>query len=464
MDESIAQDDQVFAGKSVRGMFEGPILGLLARLAFPVFTGMFFQLLYSLVDTLYISRIDMADPSYVGGTGMVFPLIFIIIALSSGLLIGTSALVARSIGEKNREVLDKTAESGLVVGLALGTLLVVFGYIFDDGIIGLLGARGDYYTHALEYFRYMLPAGFLMIAGNVLNGILQGEGLMKRVMTAMIIGTATNIVLDPVFIFLLGMKVEGAGLATSLSQVVVAAYVLGLFIRKKTLVPIHWKVANVNFEIVKRIVSVGFPQTLGQLTMSVSFLIFNRIIVGIDSLAMTAFTICGRFDQFIIMPILSIGTALVTMIGQNYGRGNLRRVKDIWKTCVIAAVGTAALLAVVLFIFVPVIYPVFTRVDQVLRYAVRQTRIVIFSFTFVAVVIIVRAAFQSMGKPLPGFVIDVMRLLLIGVPMAFFYVNVLDLGVHGVWLGMITGNFVAAAVGILWVRGYFGRVLEGKGR
>jgi Na+-driven multidrug efflux pump len=136
MDESIAQDDQVFAGKSVRGMFEGPIPGLLARLAFPVFTGMFFQLLYSLVDTLYISRIDLADPSYVGGTGMVFPLIFIIIALSSGLLIFVPVIypVFTCVDQVLRYAVRQTR-------------IVIFSFTFVA--VGILWVRG-YFGRVLE--------------------------------------------------------------------------------------------------------------------------------------------------------------------------------------------------------------------------------------------------------------------------------------------------------------------------
>ena len=432
-------------------MFEGPVLGLLVRLSLPIFVGMAFQLLYAVVDTLWVSRIDPSDPSYVGGMGIIFPLVTLVIAVGSGVLVGTSSLVARAIGEKAWAVLDRTAGSGLVVGLGAGTLLLALGYVFDEEIIRILGGRGDYFTHALEYFRSMLPAGFLMLAGNVLIGILQGEGLMKKVMKAVVIGTAANVVLDPVFIFLLGLGVRGAGYATTIAQLAAGTYLVSVFIKKKTAVPIRWKPAAVDAGIIRRIVSVGLPQTAGYMALSASQLMFNRILVGIDSRALAASAICGRFDQMLIMPILSIGSAAITMIGQNYGRGNHGRIRLLWRTSLLCAGATVAAIASLLFILAPRVYQPFTEVDAVLRYSVLQTRIVAFTYLGAAAVAMGRALFQAIGRAFPGFLVDSLRLAAISVPAAYLYVKIAGLGAAGVWLGVATGNVCAAMVTFLLV-------------
>jgi len=451
MGDKTKKVDSIFSKKEINGMFDGPILKVLRKLALPIFLGMIFQVLYSVVDTIWISRIDLTDPSYVGGVGMIFPLIFLVIALGSGLLIGVSSLVARAIGEKNRYVLNRTAESGLIVGSFFAVSLLILGYTFDEGLIKLLGAKGDYYLHALEYFRFMIPAGVLMLLGNVFNGILQGEGLMKKIMVSMIIATVANMALDPVFIFLLGMGVRGAGLATVLSQLIAAVYVLNIFFKKNTLVQIEWKLKNISLDIIKKIVGVGFPQTAGQMTMAVSFLFFNRIVVGIDPLALTAFSLCGRLDMILIMPILAIGSSLITMIGQNYGRRNYERVKDIWRVCLLTAVVVLLFLASLMVIFAPKIYQFFSDVDQVVIYAALQTRIVEFSFILAAVAILGRASFQALGKPIPGLIIVVLRIAGVAIPMVYFYVYVLNLGIYGVWFGIMSGNAVSAVVSLIWV-------------
>jgi putative MATE family efflux protein len=432
-------------------MFEGPVLRLLARLASPIFFGMLFQLLYNITDTIWVSRIDLADPSYVGGTGIIFPFLFMAIALSQGLVVGTSSLVARAIGEENRQVLNKTAESGLTVGVLAAVSVAIPTYIFATDILGLLGAQGDYLVHGLEYLRFIVPAGVLLFVSSTFIGILQGEGMMKYVMIAMIIGTAGNIVLDPIFIFPLNLGVRGAALATTAAQALAVSFILSVFIRRKTQVEIHWKRSNIDWPTIRKILAVGLPQSAGMILMALSFLFFNRVVVAIDPLALTAFALCGRLDQAVLMPIFAIGAALVTMIGQNAGRGKFERVREIWWKSLLTATALVVLTAAGMFILAPRIYPFFSDIDQVVRYAVLQTRIVEFTFVFAVIGVLSRSFFQAIGYPLPALLITTSRLLLLAVPAMILYVYVLDLEIYGVWLGIITGNVLSAGTSALWV-------------
>ena len=442
-------------------MFEGSVLRLLARLASPIFFGMLFQLLYNITDTIWVSRIDLGDPSYVGGTGIIFPFLFLAIALSQGIVVGTSSLVARAIGEENRQVLDKTAESGLAVGVIVALAVAIPTYVFATDILRLLGAEGDYLVHGLEYLRFIVPAGVLLFFSSTFMGILQGEGMMKYVMIAMIIGTAGNIILDPVFIFVLKLGVRGAALATTVAQTLAVGFILSVFIRRKTQVEVHWKMANIEWRTIEKILAVGLPQSAGMILMALSFFFFNRVVMSIDPLALTAFALCGRLDQAVLMPIFAIGAALVTMIGQNAGRGNFERVREIWWKSLLTATGLVGLSAAAMCALAPRIYPFFSDIDQVVGYAVLQTRIVEFTFMFAVIGILSRSFFQAIGYPLPALLITTSRLLLLAVPAMLLYVYVFDLEIYGVWLGIITGNVLAAGMSALWVSGTLKRLQRG---
>lgn len=433
-------------------MFRGPVIGVLVKLALPVFSGMIFQVLYTVTDMIWISRIDMDDPSFIGGVGIIYPLFMLVVAFGSGILVGTSSLVARSIGSGDRFVLTRVAESGLAVAVLIAAPLVILCYLYDDEILLALGARGDYFIHAREYLHYMIPAGSLMLLGNVFNGILMGEGLMKKIMTAVIIATLCNICLDPFFIFLLGMGVRGAGMATVVSQLIASMYILSRFTKGRTAVKIRWKPVHISPIVMKKILAVGFPQIAGQISLSVGYLVFNRMISQIDPLALSAFSICTRFDQILLMPILSIGTALITMIGQNYGRNNFSRVLVIWRTAMMLAVGIVAFLAAVIVLAAPVAYPFFSDVDAVVRYAVAQTRVVEFSFIAAAVAVLSRSSFQALGRAVPGLVINVMRSIGIAVPVSLLLVFAFGAGIPGVWLGIAAGNGMTAIVSLVWMR------------
>ena len=128
------------------------------------------------------------------------------------------------------------------------------------------------------------------------------------------------------------------------------AFILSVFIRRKTQVEVHWKLANVDWRTTRKILTVGLPQSAGMILMALSFFFFNRVVVSVDPLALTAFALCGRLDQAVLMPIFAIGAALITMIGQNAGRGNFRRVREIWRKSLLTAMGLVVLSAAGMFL------------------------------------------------------------------------------------------------------------------
>lgn len=436
--------------REIPGMFEGPIVPLLIKLSVPILAGALVGILYNVVDALFISLIDKEDPSLLAGPGLVFPILFLAMSVSNGLQVGVSALVARSIGEKKRDILDKVAESGLICGVTLSVILLVVCYLFDDEIIGLLGGEGDVFQHGLDYFRYIVPTGLFLFFTNVLNGILQGEGQVKKVMNAMIIATAANLILDPIFIFALGLGVKGGALATTIAQFISFLYVVSVFLRNQSDIKIHWKLSNIDFSIIKKIFYVGIPQSFSMMMIAFSFMFLNSLVMDIGQNAMTAFTISGRIEQMIMMPIIAIGSAVVTTIGQNAGRGNYKRVRELWKNALLLGFGAVAIMATILFITSPFIYPNFSAVKEVVNYSITQTQLFGFCYLFAVVSMIAFNVFQAVHKPMPGFLLTILRMILIAVPAAYFYVNILDLGMMGVWLGLATGNIVSAILSFFW--------------
>jgi Na+-driven multidrug efflux pump len=154
----------------------------------------------------------------------------------------------------------------------------------------------------------------------------------------------------------------------------------------------------------------------------------------------------------LIVPILAIGSGMLTMIGQNFGRKNFQRVLHIWKVSLLTMVGVMAFLATILVLLAPKIYPFFSEVDGVIRYAVLQTRIVEYSFILGGIAMLARSSFQAIGRATPGLIITIIRIIGVALPVAYFYVYVMELGIYGVWFGLITGNLIAAIIALLWVR------------
>jgi putative MATE family efflux protein len=432
-------------------MFSGPIRPLLIRLSLPILAGMFFQLLYNIVDTWFVSRIDLTDPSYVGGVGLIFPLIFLFIALGNGIMVGVSSLVARAIGEKNSSVLDRTAESGLFIALVITILSTSVAFIFGKPIVQLMGAQGDYFVHGYNYLLYVTPAALFIFFGSVFIGILQGEGLMKHVMNGMILGTVINIILDPVLIFILEMDVRGAAIATVIGQIASFIYVLSVFLKNRSSIRIEWKLSNISSEIMKKIILIGLPQSMGMMLMAVSFFFFNHLVVSIDPLALTAFSLFGRFEQLVLMPAFALSAAVVTIVGQNAGRGLYDRTWKVMTQAYIWGMIVVLALAVSMILAAKSIYPLFSNIPEVIDYAVRQTYTLELFYIFALVGIVNRSFFQAIGHPLPALFLTLLRTILLSLPISYLYVLSFDMGIEGVWWGLNTASILTLMVSIPWV-------------
>ncbi|OQY34186.1 MAG: hypothetical protein B6241_05730 [Spirochaetaceae bacterium 4572_59] len=448
--------------KEIFDMFEGPVRPVLIRLSLPILAGMFFQLLYNIVDTIFVSRIDLADPSYVGGVGLIFPLVFLFIALGNGLSIGVSSLVARAIGEKNHEVLDKTAESGFLIGIILSILTIVLVLIWGKDLVSMLGATGDYYTHGYNYLIYLLPSALFIFTSSSLIGILQGEGLMKHVMNAMILGTVINIILDPILIFLLNMDVRGAALATAIGQGASFIYVFTVFLKNRSSIRIEWKISNISRNVLGKIVAIGLPQAMGMIMMAIATLFYNRLVVQIDPLAMTAFSLFGRLEQLVLMPGFALGAAVITMVGQNAGRGRFDRIRDIMYNTWLIGISTTIILALLMMAAASRIYPNFSELDTVVDYAVRQTYTMELLYIFALTGITNRNFFQGIGSPVPALLLTLLRTILLSLPLAYLYVKGFGMGIEGVWWGMNTGTILTGVFSIFLVIHSIKRLEDGS--
>ncbi len=436
-------------------MFDGPVLPLMFKIALPFMAGIFFNSLYNIINIIWLSRIDLNDPSYVGGVGLVFPVVSLAIAINNGLTVGVNSLTARSIGKKDTVVLQVIPKAGLCIAFVFSILMLGSVYVCGPQIVRLLGAEKGYYTSALDYLYYITPSAIGLFFSAVFCGILQGEGDMKSVMLSMCIGTIANVILDPILIFGLGMKVKGAGLATSISQNLGLLYLIFIFIKRRK--PMagkqrNWfRLSSSEFSVMYQIMNVGFLQTISLLTVSLSSLVANNIAAHIDAAAVTGFTIAGRTDQIVFTPIFAIGAALVTMIGQNYGRGCYERLREIWRVSLIATFVVCTGIVTIMFFTSDWFMPFFSDVPKVIRYGVLQVKLVDYSFIFGGITVTGRSLFQGMGKGFPAFFLTVSRFFIFTVLFMILFVYVFGLGIWGVWIGYITGNVFSGLIAIMWV-------------
>jgi putative MATE family efflux protein len=286
----------------------------------------------------------------------------------------------------------------------------------------------------------------------MLNGVLQGQGLTKTIAKAAVIATVTNMVLDPLFIFGLGMGVGGAGTATTLAVATSALYVIWIFLRGGSAVPLDLRFWRARAPLVREILRIGFPHFLSMASLSVSFMLFNKLVSTIGEDAMNAWTLVGRMDQAVMIPSFAVAGATSVMVSQNYGRNQLERVRAIYARNLLLAMSVVAAAALGYMAVAPYLFAAFSHLDGVVQAAARQVRWLALTFLGVSVAIVSSSTFQATGRPLPALALSVVRMGVFALPLAFLLELGFGMGMNGVFWAVGVGNLVALPVALLWTR------------
>ncbi len=440
-------NSQNHARKEIDGMFDGPVVPLTLRIALPMLASQILQLFYSIVDTFFISRIDPSSTALLSGTGLMFPVFFFFMAMGASISVGTSSLVGRVIGARDTRAAGHIMASSLTMVLCIALPLLIFGYGFSGALVRALAGNRlseEAISYGLRYFRWLVPGLAVLLVMHGVGGILQGEGLTGKLARAMMLSTGANIVLDPLFIFVFGMGVSGAALATSISVCISAGYVLAVFLKGHTATPFVVDLTKARWTVMREIVRIGFPHFLSMASMSISFMVFNKVVGSIGQTAMNAWTLAGRMDQIALIPSFAVGAASIPIIAQNYGRGNLERVRGAYRKNIGLAMAMVGIGAIVYNIVAVWLFPLFTSVPEVIAAAVRQVRVLSFTFLGVSVAIVSSSTFQATGRPLPALLLTIVRVAGIAIPAVLIMVYVFDLGIAGVWAGLAAGNIAIA--------------------
>jgi multidrug efflux pump len=440
----------------------GPIAPALVSLSLPVLAGQACNLAYNIVDTYFIALIDRSDPWLVGATGLVFPLFFIFLAASFGLTGGVSSLVARAIGAGRPGDLDRTAESGLFLALIASAFILLGIYPFAPALLRLFGGSGKVLDYGLAYLYWLLPTVPFMLLSAVFTGILQGEGRTKHMMASMMIGTAVNIVLDPVLIFACGMGIGGAGLATAIANAAGFAYLLLVFLKTPSQVKIHWKVSSVSPAVAGEILRVGAPQSLMNFLNSLSFIVYNRIMIGINPLILTAFTLYSRLEQIALIPIWSLCSALAAVAGQAAGAGDHRRMRASSRISSLLGLGVGGCLFLAYVFSSKSLFSLFQSDPRVLSLAgIIVPWMALGSFVSIPMFMI-GTVMSSAGFANRSLLLTLARIYGLNLPACVLGAYILGGGIATVMASVCASAFLALGLALLVQRAFFAGLRDGK--
>lgn len=440
-------------------IFKGSVYKPLIKLSLPIFAGLTLDILYNIVDTYFLSLIDKSSTNIVSGVGLVFPLYFIIIAIVNGAFMGTTTIVSNAVGKNNEKEIGETA-TGIVLLSIICSVLIAGGlYIAHSPLIDLLAGEkmsNEAVNNGKEYFVWILPGTLFLFLSHSLLGIFQGEGNAKVVGIGWTLSTVANIILDPIFIFGLNMGVKGAAIATVISFFLSFIYVLYAIIKQERSLSFYFSQSYLSIKPIIEIIRLSLPQSLSMITMALSFIAFNWIVSSAGENEMNAYTLVGRFDNLVIMPIIGFSLGLSTMLGQNFGRENYQRFWEVFTKgvrLILICCGSIALIYMVSSYF---IFSQFSTIPSVIEIASQQ---VIYLSLILALFGTFETAsgfaFQSIKRPFIPLFVTLIRFAAISIPLALLLAYNYGFKIEMVWIALGTGNIISGIIAYTWFKTHF---------
>lgn len=412
---------------------KGSVKRLIIAQAIPLTIAQTVQLLYNIVDRIYIGHLDNVGDVALTGLGITFPLIVIIAAFTG--LFGSGGVTLFSIIRGGRD--DERAEKimGTVFSLLTVSSVVLFlgCYLFRRPILFLFGASEQSFFYANEYLKVYLWGTMFSMLSTGLNGFINAQGFPRVGMLAVVIGAVINIVLDPIFIFLFEMGVSGAAFATVISQAVSAIWVVGFLLSRKAVLRLKINNLKIDTKSLKRIVPLGFPGFVMQGTTSlVQIVCNNQLQIYGGDLYVGIQTVINSVREMILLPATGISQGAQPILGFNYGAGKNERVREGIKFFTKVEM-VYTLVAWIMVMLVPrILMGIFADEPQIVEIGAKMLNIYFFGFVFMAFQFSGQTTFLALGKAKQAIFFSLLRKAIIVVPLTFI-LPALGLGVEGVF-------------------------------
>ncbi len=421
---------------------KGSIKRLIIAQAIPLTLAQIVQLLYNIVDRIYIGHLRDIGDIALTGLGITFPVIVLIAAFTS--LFGTGGNVLFSISRGKHEEDEAGRIMGNVFALLLVSSVVLFGvcYLFRRPILFLFGASENSYVYADKYLKiYLFGTAFSMISTGM-NGLINAQGFPRVGMLTTVIGAVINIALDPLFIFLFDMGVSGAALATVISQGVSAVWVLKFISGKRAIIRLTPDKIRIDPARTKRIVTLGISGFVVQGTNSlVQIVCNNRLQFYGGDLYVGIFTVLNSVREVLSMPVSGITSGAQPVLGYNYGAGENKRVKQGIRFTSILGVAYTLTAWLVIMLVPTFIMRVFTNDSAIISTGAKMLNVYFFGFFFMAFQFSGQMVFQSLGRAKNAVFFSLFRKVIIVVPLTLL-LPYIGLGVNGVFLAEPISNAV----------------------
>jgi putative MATE family efflux protein len=419
---------------------------LLISYALPSIAAQMVSSIYNVVDSIFIGR--GVEPLAIAGFGLTLPLMNLAAAFGALVGAGGSTLISIKLGQKDKDGANNVLGNIVVLNIIVGLSVMIFGLIFMDKILVLFGASPGTITFARDFME-------IILYGNVITHLYFGLlcavrscGFPKKAMMITMFSVAVNIVLCPLFIFVFGLGIRGAALATVLAQTCGLSVLLRHFSDTDKYIRFHSKFLKLKADIVKGIISVGLsPFMLNICACLVVIIVNNQLKNYGGDYAIGAYGIVNRMLMLFVMLVLGLNQGMQPIAGYNYGAKNYGRVTEVFKKTAISATAVMIAAFVICELFPHAVCSIFTDDDQMTDISANAMRIMVAAFPIIGFQMVTSNFFQSIGKAATAAVLSTTRQLLFLLPALLILPKYFAL--NGVWYAMPVSDVISTILAVL---------------
>lgn len=417
---------------------------LMLRLSLPTIIAQVINVLYNIVDRMYVGHIPEVGANALTGLGVSAPLILIVSAFSMFVGGGGAPLAAIALGKNDKEEAEKILGTGTVILIILSIALTIGVFIFKEPLLYLFGASDVTFPYANEYTTiYLLGTLFVQFALG-LNLFITCQGKTKIAMFSVLIGAITNIILDPILIYGFNMGVRGAAIATVFSQALSAAFVVAFLVSNKSIIRIRFKYLKLNAQYAIKTLSLGVSSFTMQVTESAILIVFNNGLLKYGGdIYVGTMTIMQSVMQLLTIPIQGLIQGTQPIVSYNYGAGKYDRLKETMKLSLKITVGATAGYYVLVFFFPHLFARIFTSEADLLNLVAKILPIFMGGMWLFGVQMTSQMFFVGMGQAGKSLFIALLRKVILLIPMAIILPNFF--GVMGVFYSEPIADLISAS-------------------
>ena len=425
---------------------KGKVWKNILNLALPMTLAQLINVLYNVVDRMYIGHIPQASTLALTGLGLTFPIISIITAFANLFGMGGAPLCSIARGKGDHERAETIMGNAFFLLVTVGLGLTALFVLFKKPLLYLFGASSQTFPYADSYLTIYLCGSVFVMVGLGMNSFINSQGFARTGMMTVLLGAVVNIVLDPLFIFVLHMGVQGAALATIIAQFLSAAWVLRFLTGKKAIYRIQKKTMKLQWPLVKEIIALGLSNFCFAITNSLVQIVCNINLQQFGGdLYIGIMTVAGSIREVVSMPINGVTSGAQPVMGYNFGAEKYERVRSSIRFTSVACIVYTTVIWIVLMVFPEPFIHLFNSDPQLIKEGASSLNVYFFGYFMMAFQQAGQSTFVALGKSKQAVFFSLLRKVVIVVPLTILLPRMFGLGVVGVFLAEPISNFVGGA-------------------